>query len=62
MAVRLGMAATGIWLGATFYLAAVLALRGEAQPLSPWPAPQLAASRPWLHAAAALAVVLPSFL
>ncbi|KAL4440229.1 hypothetical protein ABPG75_003230 [Micractinium tetrahymenae] len=58
----LGMAAMGLWVGATFYLAAVLALKGEARPLSPWPSPQLMADRPWLHATAALNVVLLAFL
>ena len=62
MSLSLGMAATGLWLGATLFLASVLALRGEAQPLSPWPAPRLLAGHTWLHATAALNIVLLSFL
>lgn len=60
------MAALSLWVGATLYLAAVLALKGTAHALRPWPAAELLAGQPWQRAAlqivAALNVVLLAFL
>ena len=57
----LGVAAVGLWAGATLYLAALLALTGRAHALRPWPAWELL-HRPWQHAALEIGATLPVIL
>lgn len=57
----LGVAAVLVWAAATAYLAAVLALRGQAHTLPLWPPAQLR-RLPWHRALLRVAAVLPVIL